>query len=94
MLNRYERDIERYAARLAKIHNCLFYKLNGPPGMPDRLLITPDGVIFFIEFKRPGGKLSLRQETRIRELEDHGANVLILGSKEAVRTFFLSAESD
>lgn len=33
-------------------------KLQGTTGWPDRLAILPNGVHFFVEFKRPGGALS------------------------------------
>jgi len=38
------------------------FKRDGIKGGPDRLIFTPTGGSFFIEFKRPGGKVSPHQE--------------------------------
>jgi len=53
-------------------------------GMPD-LLAIKNGVVLFLEIKRPGGKLTKLQERTIRELSEHGANVFVVYSLKEVK---------
>ena len=41
-------------------------------GIPDLIAIPQNSEAFFVEVKKPKGKLSKLQEFRIRELEQHG----------------------
>lgn len=56
----------------------------GTSGVPDRIVILPGGVIFFAELKRPGGALRKRQELMTRKLQELGAAVFVIDSKEMV----------
>lgn len=58
-----EDDIESAFCRYAVSHGCLCEKLilKAGRGWPDRTLITPNGHIVFIEFKKPTGGLSRQQ---------------------------------
>jgi hypothetical protein len=55
-LNPLERDIERRVCEYARSLGCLAYKFVSPATshVPDRIIITPNGVIAFVEFKRRG----------------------------------------
>jgi len=58
-------------------------------GAPDRMFIK-DGRVVFIEFKRPGGRLSGIQKKMIRQLEAVGAEVHVAYSTpEAMRVLGL-----
>ena len=46
-------------------------------GVPDRLFLTPDGGIFFIEMKAPNGKLSKLQENEHRIIRRQGHIVYV-----------------
>jgi hypothetical protein len=50
-----ETDIETKAYEYAKALGCWHAKFKSSQnrGLPDRIFITPDGVVFFIEFKAP-----------------------------------------
>ena len=55
---------------MAERNGCLLVKLqHGIVGLPDRLLLRPDGTVAFIEFKRPGEKLTNIQLYRMLQLQ-------------------------
>ena len=59
-----EKSIEDKFVKLAmQIYFCIAFKFKreGIKGGADRLIFTPSGHSFFIEFKRPGGKPSAHQ---------------------------------
>lgn len=59
-----EKAIEKYLRDIVKLLRGECIKLNPEwnAGIPDRLVILPGRVIFFVECKRPkGGKISARQ---------------------------------
>ena len=64
-----ESSIERSVCKWAKDNGCLVIKQTSPNnrGVPDRLFLR-DGKCLFIEFKRPGGKVSALQDKWIKEL--------------------------
>jgi len=51
-----EKEIERHLVKVVERHDGLCLKLASPGriGMPDRIIIFPNGVIGFAELKRPG----------------------------------------
>ena len=53
-----EKDIEKKIGDFAKQNGCLFYKFTSPArrAVPDRMIITPQGVIGFLEVKAKGKK--------------------------------------
>lgn len=69
-----EKQIETAVCEYARKKGCWVRKFSSPAhrGVPDRVFLTPHGRIFFIEFKRPGGKLSKLQEREIREIKSRG----------------------
>ena len=70
-----ECDIERKFVKYckAKRWECLKLRIDGENGFPDRTIITPNG-IYFIELKRPGGKLRARQRVWLDRLQPLGYN--------------------
>jgi len=70
MYQRLESSLERRCVALAKLYNCLFVKIQGTKGWPDRLLLTPGGVYIWVELKRLGEqptKLQLYIHSLIRK---------------------------
>ena len=51
-------------------------------GWPDRVFFIPGGKPLIIEFKRPGGKTSKRQDEIIAELIKDGYDVQVVDNKE------------
>ena len=68
-----ECDIERKFVKfcLDKGWECLKLRFDGENGFPDRTVLTPNG-IYFIELKRPGGKLRARQRVWLDKLNNLG----------------------
>lgn len=53
-------------------------------GMPDRLILLPDGIIAFVELKAPGKHPRPLQEARHRLLRSLGFRVYIIDSIEQI----------
>ena len=77
-----EKTIERAAVKALEARGCLTLKLEMMynVGWPDRLIVMPNGRIFFIEFKRPGGKLTTLQAERHRQLKERGCGIYVCTS--------------
>lgn len=56
----------------------------GFDGMPDRLVLLPDGKCGFVEVKVPGRKPRPLQETRIRLLRRMGFSVFVLDDESQI----------
>lgn len=56
----------------------------GFDGMPDRLVLLPDGKCGFVEVKAPGRKPRPLQETRIRLLRRLGFSVFVLDDESRI----------
>lgn len=65
-----ESRVERSICAYAATKNMMAHKLaNGADrGWPDRLIATPQGAHFYVEFKGSGGRLSATQRYRIGQL--------------------------
>lgn len=68
-----EREVEKILVREVRKAGGIAPKLTSPAnaGMPDRLIILPQGKVYFIEVKAPGKKprpLQLRQMDRLTQL--------------------------
>lgn len=74
---RTERQIEKKFCDAAAADGWLVRKLNFGEGWPDRMLLR-DGDCVFIEFKRPGGKVSKLQAHVFDTLTDQGFSVCII----------------
>ena len=57
-----ESDIERKCVNIAERHGCILLKIEKRMGWADRILLTPNGKIMFIEFKKPGNSLMPMQK--------------------------------
>lgn len=75
-----EKEIERRMREMIRKRGGLTYKFTSPGnvGVPDRLVITPTGVVWFVELKTEAGRLAKIQKQQIRELEKRGANVRVV----------------
>ena len=64
----------------------LFYKFVSPgnTGVPDRILITRQGRIVFVELKKKGGRLSAVQKRQAEKLRAHNVDArTVTGWEEA-----------
>ena len=81
-----EKQIENKLATEAKKLGGIALKFVSPSfdGMPDRLVLMPDGHIAFVELKAPGKKPRPLQLSRHRLLRSMGFRVYIIDSVEQI----------
>lgn len=79
-----EKKIEEKVCDYAKEKGILAYKFTSPnrAAVPDRLFITPNGTVFFIEFKREGQKPTAPQEREHTRLRGHNIRVYVIDNVE------------
>ena len=75
-----EKEIERRMALMIKQRGGLCYKFVSPsnPGVPDRIIITPEGRIVFVELKTEIGRLANIQKWQVGEMQKRNADVRIV----------------
>ncbi len=81
-----EKYIEQRLTRETKAVGGICPKLISPgmDGMPDRMVLLPEGRIGFVEVKAPGGKPRRLQMLRHRMLTGLGFKVFILDAPEQI----------
>lgn len=84
-----ESTIEARLVRLVRARGGLCYKFVSPgnPGVPDRIVITPDGRTIYVELKTPVGRLAKMQKWQHTEMLKRNAEVRTLWSIEQVNEF-------
>lgn len=80
----FEKDIEQFLIKeIEKLNGrCDKWGINGEP---DRIVMLPGGKVFFVELKRPKGKLSKLQIEKHKRLRVLGFKVYTPYSKDDVR---------
>lgn len=75
-----EKVIEAKVCDYAKSKGVLAYKFTSPAraAVPDRLFISPDGRVWFCEFKREGQKPTAAQTREHEKLRQHRVNVFVI----------------
>ena len=81
-----EKQIENKLTAAVKKHGGIALKLVCPSfvGMPDRLILLPDGHIGFAELKAPGKKPRPLQLSRHRLLREMGFAVYVIDDPEQI----------
>ena len=81
-----ERQIEQKLVKAVKATGGIAPKLTSPgfDGMPDRMVLMPDGCIGFVEVKAPGEKPRPLQLSRHRLLRQMGFKVYVLDGTEQI----------
>lgn len=84
-----ESKIERYLKKQIELLGGLALKFVSPglSGVPDRIVLLPQGRIIFVELKAPGKKTRPIQEYRIKMIRDLGFRVEIIDSIEKANKF-------
>jgi hypothetical protein len=79
-----ERDIESYFCKKVRGLGGWAFKWVSPgqSGVPDRIVLLPGGVVWFVELKCPGGRLSARQRYMGALLRSFGMNYTVIWTKE------------
>ena len=81
-----ERDVESYLVqRLDEIGiPCLKFNPDNKIGMPDRLVLLPDGKVIWVELKTTGGHLEEIQKLQHKRLQEIGHRVEVIWNKKDV----------
>ena len=84
-----EKELERYFTEGLKQIGCLVFKFMSPgnAGVPDRVVISKSGGVYFVELKRPGGKIRKLQELCIRRLREHNVWAGVVSTREEAGRF-------
>lgn len=79
-----EKELESSVKAALTVKGCLCYKFVSPArvGVPDAIIIKPDGDVFFIEFKSPSGSgtLSPNQQIEIGKIRRQNCPAYIVGN--------------
>lgn len=86
-----ESQIEAKLVRMVRERGGLCFKFVSPsnPGMPDRIIITPDGRTVYVELKTETGRLRRIQEWQISEMRKRGADVRVVKGLDAVKALVM-----
>ncbi|WP_294856424.1 VRR-NUC domain-containing protein [uncultured Oscillibacter sp.] len=84
-----ESAIEAKLVRMVRDRGGLCYKFVSPgnPGVPDRIVITPDGKTIYAELKTEAGRLAAIQKWQISEMQKRGMDVRVLKGLPDVKAF-------
>lgn len=75
-----EKFFEKRLVTQARIMGCLAVKMKDEmnSGLPDRLIVMPDGRTVWVELKSVGKKPTALQASRIRQLKELGHEVFVV----------------
>lgn len=84
-----EAEVERKFVNLVKERGALCYKFVSPgnPGVPDRILILPDGRVMFVEMKSAVGRTKKLQDYQLEKLSRQGVPTFVLRGMDDVKKF-------
>ena len=83
-----EKNIEKKLREMVRAREGLTYKFIGlEAGVPDRIVITPNGAVWFVELKTKEGRLSKIQSHQIDRLKKVKANVRVIYGFEDMEKF-------
>lgn len=82
-----EKEIEQALVKAVKARGGMCPKLTSPgtDGMPDRIVLLPQGRMSFVEVKAPGKKPRSLQVHRHEELRNLGFPVFVLDSLDQIK---------
>jgi hypothetical protein len=82
-----EKTIEKWLVQAVKATGGIAPKFTSPgfAGMPDRIVLLPDGHMAFVEVKAPGEKPRPLQLARHRLLTGLGYKVYVLDDEQQIR---------
>lgn len=91
-----ERKIENKLRNEIKKISGLALKFISPgmSGVPDRIVMLPEGKVIFVELKAPGERMRKLQLLRKKQFEMLGFKVLCIDSVEGVNNFIKEIKSN
>lgn len=90
-----EAKIEQRLRRVLEALGCLVYKFVSPGnnGVPDRIVITPNGGVIFVELKTTEGRLRPEQKLQLRRLSEHSMKTVVIYGKTDADNFVREIEN-
>ena len=84
-----ESAIESRLEKMVRERGGLCWKWVSPnlPGVPDRIVVLPNGLVIFVELKTEVGRLAKIQKYVIGELYKRNADVRVLRGMQEVKDF-------
>lgn len=82
-----EKHIEAYLVKRVKALGGVAYKWRGHGGAADRIIVLPDGTVWFVEVKTIGGRLSALQKVFAADMARLKQKYTVLWTKEQVDEF-------
>lgn len=84
-----ESELERKLTVGIKHLGGIAYKFTSPgnAGVPDRIVVLPNGKTTFVEMKAEKGELSSIQKVQIKRLLDRGQEVFVIKGEEELQGF-------
>ena len=80
-----EKHIERKLTDAIKSRDGIGLKQTGMAGIPDRLVLLPNGKCAFVELKAPGEKPRKLQAIRMKQLQKMGFRCFVVDSTVAIK---------
>lgn len=89
MISHSESQLEKILCDTVKEMGGMALKFVSPgrAGVPDRIILMPNGKIYFVEMKSPRGEVNPIQEYVFEKFEKLGSKVHIINSVEAIKNF-------
>lgn len=87
-----EKEIEKYLVKSCADHGWLCIK-HGQNGVPDRIIVTTSGVVFWAELKAEGGRPSALQKKYISELQARGQKAGFVYGLSGVKNLIFELEN-
>lgn len=85
-----EKDLEKKLIKKVEAKGCLTYKFESPGhrGVPDRIVISPSGIVYFVELKKPKtGRLSALQKWNIAQIKAHDGHIYTINNDKELEAF-------
>ncbi len=84
-----EKELERKFVNILRKKGCIVYKFVSPgnAGVPDRLVVTPDGKVHFAELKQRGKLLRPLQVMQAKRLAKNHVKVHLVDSLGEIQNF-------
>jgi len=85
-----EKTIEKKFCDCVKAHGGLALKFSSPSyvGVPDRIVLFPNGKIFFVELKSPNGTVRPIQQFVFNKFAEFGFPVHVIYNSKMIDSFF------
>ena len=91
-----EKDIEKKLVDgIKRLGGCAYKWVSpGRDGVPDRIVVLPGGIIWFVELKTDTGRVSPRQQFQLNFLNSLGFNTTVVRGMSECRQFLLDREKE